>query len=122
MFGDKVPEGESREDVIKRVVEGFQQMAAHAKPAGVTVLMESHGDFTTSKDLVAIERAVHSDAFAILWDAHHTFVAGNEQPADTYEALGRLVRHTHLKDSKADGTDRRYVLTGTGEVPVKAQV
>ena len=54
MFGDKVPEGEPREEVIKRVVEGFQKMAAHAKAAGVVVLIESHGDFTKSKDLVAI--------------------------------------------------------------------
>ena len=122
MFGDKFPEGEAREDVRKRVIEGFQQMAAYAEPAGVTVLQESHGDFTKSKDLVAIESAVHSKAFALLWDAHHTFVAGNEAPADTYAALGRFVRHTHLKDSKPAGTDRRYVLTGTGEVPVKEQV
>jgi sugar phosphate isomerase/epimerase len=122
MFGDKIPEGEPREDVMKRVVEGFQQMAAHARSAGVTVLMESHGDFTRSKDLVAIEGAVRSEAFALLWDAHHTFVAANEAPADTYAAIGRLVRHTHLKDSKADGTGRRYVLTGTGQVPVKTQV
>jgi sugar phosphate isomerase/epimerase len=122
MFGDKFPDGEPREDVMKRVVEGFQQMAAHAASAGVIVLMESHGDFTKSKDLVAVASAVHSEAFALLWDAHHTFVAGGEAPADTYAALGRLVRHTHLKDSKADGADRRYVLTGTGEVPVKAQV
>jgi sugar phosphate isomerase/epimerase len=122
MFGDRIPEGEPREDVMKRVVEGFQQMAAHAEAAGVTVLMESHGDFTKSKDLVAIERAVHSKAFALLWDAHHTFVAGNERPAETYAAIGRFVRHTHLKDSRAAGPDRRYVLTGTGEVPVKEQV
>jgi sugar phosphate isomerase/epimerase len=122
MFGDKVPEGEAREDVIRRVVDGFRQMAAHAEAAGVTVLMESHGDFTTSKDLVAIERGVGAKGFAILWDAHHTFVAGQEQPADTYAAIGPFVRHTHLKDSKAAGADRRYVLTGTGEVPVKAQV
>ncbi len=122
MFGDKVPAGEARADVIARVAEGFQQMAAHAKSAGVVVLMESHGDFTTSRELVAIERAVRSEGFALLWDAHHTFVAGGEAPADTYAALGRFIRHTHLKDSKAVGTDRRYVLTGTGEVPVKAQV
>ena len=32
------------------------------------------------------------------------------------------MRHTHLKDSKPEGADRRYVLTGTGEVPVQAQV
>ncbi len=32
------------------------------------------------------------------------------------------IRHTHLKDSVAAGTDRRYVLTGTGDVPVKRQI
>jgi sugar phosphate isomerase/epimerase len=122
MFGDKIPEGERREDVMARVVDGFQQMAAHARAANVVVLMESHGDFTKSTDLVAIASAVRSDAFALLWDAHHTFVAAGEAPADTYAALGRFVRHTHLKDSKADGTGRRYVLTGAGEVPIKAQV
>lgn len=122
MFGDRIPEGERREDVIQRVVEGFQQMAAHATAAGVVVLMESHGDFTKSTDLVAIASAVPREGFALLWDAHHTFVAAGEAPADTYAALGRFVRHTHLKDSKADGTGRRYVLTGAGEVPVKAQV
>ena len=54
--------------------------------------------------------------------AHHTFVAGKEQPADTWKSLGKYVRHTHLKDSKPEGDERRYVLTGSGEVPVKEQV
>ena len=63
-----------------------------------------------------------SDAFLLLWDAHHTFVAGKEQPADTWKSLGKYVRHTHLKDSKPEGDERRYVLTGSGEVPVKEQV
>jgi sugar phosphate isomerase/epimerase len=122
MFPDQVPKGEAREDVTRRIIEGFQVMAAHAKPAGVVVLVESHGDYTNSKDLAQILGGVGSDAFAFLWDAHHTFVAGKEQPADTYTALKRWVRHTHLKDSRPDGADRRYVLTGTGEVPVKDQV
>jgi sugar phosphate isomerase/epimerase len=122
MFGDKVPEGEPKDEVIKRVVEGFQQMASHAKQAGVVVLIESHGDFTGSPDLVKILTGVGSDAFALLWDAHHTFVAGKEQPPQTYAALRRWIRHTHLKDSVRAGADRRYVLTGTGAVPVKEQV
>ncbi len=122
MFGDKLPPGETREDVIKRVVEGFQQMAAHAKSAGVVVLIESHGDFTHSSDLEAILTGVGSSSFALLWDAHHTFVAGKEAPADTFKRLGRYIRHTHLKDSKPEGDDHHYVLTGTGAVPVKEQV
>jgi sugar phosphate isomerase/epimerase len=122
MFPDKVPPGEEKSAVIARIVEGFQKMAAHAKTAGVVVLVESHGDFTSAKDLEAILRGVGSDAFALLWDAHHTFVAGKETPPDTYAVLKPWVRHTHLKDSKPDGADRRYVLTGTGEVPVREQV
>jgi sugar phosphate isomerase/epimerase len=122
MFGDRIPEGQSRDEVVGRVVEGFQQMAAYATKAGVVVLMETHGDFTGSRDVAEIHKRVDSDAFAVLWDAHHTFVASHEQPADSYATLGRWIRHTHLKDSKAVGSERRYVLTGTGEVPVKEQV
>jgi sugar phosphate isomerase/epimerase len=122
VFGDRMPPDEPRESVLARVVEGFQELCAYATQAAVTVIMESHGDFTRSSDIESIRAHVASDAFAILWDAHHTFVDGHEQPADTWAALGRWVRHTHLKDSKPAGTDRRYVLVGTGDVPVKAQV
>ncbi len=122
MFGDRLPPDEPKDEVMKRVVDGFQQMTAHAKPAGVTVLIESHGDFTRSDDLAAILTRVDSPQFALLWDAHHTFVAGREQPADTWARLGKWVRHTHLKDSRPEGADRRYVLLGAGDVPVKEQV
>ena len=122
MFGDKVPEGETKDEVLKRVVAGFQDMAAYAAKTGVTVLIESHGDFTRSADLVHILQAVGSPHFQLLWDAHHTFVAGGEAPADTFAALGPWVRHTHLKDSRPRDGGRRYVLTGTGEVPVRDQV
>jgi sugar phosphate isomerase/epimerase len=122
MFGDKLPPDEPKEDVLKRIVDGFQQMAAHAKAAGVTVLIESHGDFTHSADLLAILNGVGSDSFKLLWDAHHTFVAGKESPAETWKSLGPYIRHTHLKDSVPAGDDRRYVLTGQGQVPVREQV
>ncbi len=122
MFGDRIPEGEPKADVMARVVDGFRLMAAHAKPAGVTVLIESHGDFTKSGDIEDILTRVDSPQFALLWDAHHSFVSGKEVPADTFATIGRWARHTHLKDSKPAGADRRYVLVGTGEVPVRDQV
>jgi sugar phosphate isomerase/epimerase len=122
MFGDKIPEGEPKEEVMKRVVDGFRRMADHAKPAGVTVLIESHGDFTKAPDLVEILTRVDSPQFALLWDAHHSFVAGGEKPAESWKALGKWARHTHLKDSKPQGAERRYVLVGEGEVPVREQV
>jgi sugar phosphate isomerase/epimerase len=122
MFGDKISPAEPKATVFARVIDGFRQMADYAKPAGVTVLMESHGDFTHSNDIATILNGVASDAFALLWDAHHTYADGHEQPADTFKALGKWVRHTHLKDSTPAGTDRKYVLTGTGDVPIRTQV
>jgi sugar phosphate isomerase/epimerase len=49
-------------------------------------------------------------------------VAGKEPPGQTHAALGRWIRHTHLKDSLPASGERRYVLTGEGEVPVREQV
>src|SRR6266576_1123986 len=88
----------------------------------VTVIIESHGDFTDSPALLEILQKADSPNVALLWDAHHTFVSGKEQPEDTVRQLGRYIRHTHLKDSVPAGNDRRYVLTGTGDVPVKRQI
>src|SRR5207253_2600572 len=82
----------------------------------------TRGAFADSPALLEILQRSGSPNVALLWDAHHTFVSGKEQPEDTVRQLGRYIRHTHLKDSVPAGNDRRYVLTGTGEVPVKRQI
>jgi sugar phosphate isomerase/epimerase len=122
VFGDKVPPGEARAAVIPRVVDGLRTLGEHARGSGVSVIIESHGDFTDSPSLLEILKAAALPNVALLWDAHHTVVAGKESPAQTYKALGAYVRHTHLKDSRPEGDGVRYVLTGTGTVPVKETV
>jgi sugar phosphate isomerase/epimerase len=122
VFGDKVPAGEAKRDVMARVVDGLRTLGEHAKGSGVGILIESHGDFTDSPTLLELLKGAAMDNVGLVWDAHHTFVAGKEQPAATFAALGRYVRHTHLKDSKPEGADVRYVLTGSGTVPVRETV
>jgi len=122
VFGGKLLKGQTMEDATKLIVAGFKELNQHAKGSSVTLLIESHDEFTTSESLLAILKGANLPTAALLWDAHHTFVAGKEQPADTFKQLGKFARHTHLKDSKPEGNDRRYVLTGTGEVPVKQTV
>jgi sugar phosphate isomerase/epimerase len=46
-------------------------------------------------------------------------VAGKERPADTFAKVGRFVKHTHIKDSVPAGDDRKYVLTGEGDLPME---
>ena len=122
VFGDRYVDGESREATRERIAANLRKLGARAYNLGVTLLIESHGDFTDSPSLLEILQRADSPAVALLWDAHHTFVASGEAPADTVRQLGRWIRHTHLKDSVAAGAGRRYVLTGTGDVPVRQQV
>lgn len=121
VFGDRYVPGESREATRERIAANLRRLGERAHDQGVTMLIESHGDFTDSPSLLEILQRADSPAVALLWDAHHTHVAG-ETPTETVERVGRWIRHTHLKDSVPAGTGRRYVLTGTGEVPVRRQI
>jgi sugar phosphate isomerase/epimerase len=120
VFGNKI-EG-PREEVIARVSSGLHELGEYAGPRNVTVIIESHGDFTDSPTLKEILTRANSDHVALLWDAHHTFAESHEEPEFTVAQLGKWIRHTHLKDSVPDGKERHYVLTGNGDVPVKRQV
>ena len=122
VFGDKVPPGDARQATIARVVDGLRVLGEHAKGSGVAVIIESHGDFTDGPSLLEILKGASMPTVALLWDAHHTCVASKEDPAATFKMVGSYVRHTHLKDSRPEGTGIKYVLTGTGTVPVKETV
>lgn len=122
VFGGKLQPGQDKDEAIKRISAGFRELHEHAKGAGVTLLIESHDEFTDSPSLLKILQGANVSTAALLWDAHHTFAAANEPPAETYKMVGKYVRHTHLKDSKPGPKDRQYVLTGEGEVPVRETV
>ena len=124
VFGNEYVKDVPRADMLAHIASALRGLGDYARPKGVTVIIESHGDFTDSPALLEILQRADSPNVALLWDAHHTFVSGKEQPEDTVRQLGRYIRHTHLKDSvpTGGGNDRRYVLTGTGDVPVKRQI
>ena len=122
VFGNEYVKDVPRDKMLGHIAGALHELGDYAKGKGVTVIIESHGDFTDSPALLEILQRADSPNVALLWDAHHTFVAGKEEPEDTVRQLGRYIRHTHLKDSIPAGNDRRYVLTGTGQVPVKRQI
>jgi sugar phosphate isomerase/epimerase len=122
VFGDKIPPGDTKAATMARVIDGLRTLGEHGKGSNVAVIIESHGDYTDSPTLSELLKGAGMPTVALLWDAHHTVVAGKEDPATTWKALGTYVRHTHLKDSKPEKDGVRYVLTGTGTVPVKETV
>jgi sugar phosphate isomerase/epimerase len=105
-----------------RVAGGLRELGNYAGPRGVTVIIESHDHFTSSATLKDVMNAAGSDHVGLLWDAHHTFATSNEDPEFTVKQLGPWIRHTHLKDSTGSGEERKYVLTGRGNVPIQRQI
>jgi sugar phosphate isomerase/epimerase len=125
VFGGKAESDKSQmpsEEAKTRVATGLRELGKYAGPRDVTVLIESHDHFTSSSTLKDVLRAADSDHVGLLWDAHHTFATSNEDPEFTVQQLGTWIRHTHLKDSIGIGDDRKYVLTGRGNVPIQRQI
>jgi sugar phosphate isomerase/epimerase len=125
VFGGKTESDKSPapDDATKsRVAAGLRELGNYAGPRNVTVIIESHDHFTSSATLKDVLHQADSDHVGVLWDAHHTFATSNEDPEFTVKQLGPWIRHTHLKDSTGSGEDRKYVLTGRGNVPVARQI
>ena len=122
VFGNTFPPKVSREKTLEHIARNLRTLGEYAQARNVVVLIETHGDFIDSPTVLELIRRADSPGAQILWDAHHTFVIGKESPETSVRELGKYIRHTHLKDSVPAGSDRRYVLTGTGEVPVRRQV
>jgi sugar phosphate isomerase/epimerase len=57
----------------------------------------------------------------MLWDAHHTWRKGGENPVATWKAIRPAVVHIHVKDSVDRPSARHpftYVLPGDGGFPI----
>ena len=120
VFGNKLIG--PRAPALEHIAASLRELGDYAGPKNVAVLLESHGDFTDAPTLREILEKAGSSHVGLLWDAHNTFVDGKEDPAVSVSQLGKYIRHTHLKDSRMEGGEAHYVLTGRGGVPVKRQV
>lgn len=85
----------------------------------VDLMVETHDSLIGS---AAIGRFLAlAPGTAILWDTHHTWKKGGEDPVATWRAIAPHVVHVHVKDSISRPSARHpftYVLPGEGEFPM----
>lgn len=83
--------------------------------------LETHSGFSSSARCLQLQK--HTGLpLDIIWDTHHTWKYGGESAQDTWDQIGPLVRHVHIKDSIPVPSARHpysYVLPGTGEFPAE---
>jgi sugar phosphate isomerase/epimerase len=83
------------------------------------LMIETHDALTTTPAILRLLASAPAGT-GILWDTHHTWRIGGENPADTWAAIRAAVVHIHVKDSVAIPADRNpytYVPPGRGRRP-----
>jgi len=84
------------------------------------IMVETHDAFVTTPAILRFLAA--APGAPILWDTHHTWKKGGEDPVATWRAIKAHVVHVHVKDSISVPVLKysyTYVLPGTGEFPMK---
>ena len=82
------------------------------------LMVETHDSLFDAARILACVR--EAPDCAILWDSHHTWKKGGEDPLATWSAIKAHVVHVHFKDSVDQPSPRHpytYVLPGAGTFP-----
>jgi sugar phosphate isomerase/epimerase len=123
LFGDRVQKGADFDSTRGFIVEGLTALRDAARPMGVGVWLETHGEFATGKAARSVLDPV-GDGVGAIWDPANAFSEFGETPDDGAEALWSLIRHVHLKDMRrptppAAPIPWTPVLPGAGEFPAR---
>src|SRR6476646_6224756 len=54
VFPNQFIPGEDKQVTFARISEGLHQLGEHARPAGVTIIVESHGEFRRAAEIITI--------------------------------------------------------------------
>ena len=121
VFGGELPEGTPRSGILQPTAEVLHTLGTYSAERGVTVTLETHDSWTRSEAVLALIQAVALPSVKVLWDAHHTYRAG-EAPAQSLALLGDAIAYVHLKDSYLDKDTPgawTYCLINEGDMPLR---
>lgn len=121
VLGDQNPQpGEAAS--LPVLAERFGEICDFARAHGVSVLVETNGVLADSAKMAELLDRTAADNLFVLWDVHHTYRFFHEAPEKTVRALGKVIRHVHLKDSLVENGQVRYKMMGGGDIPVAEAV
>lgn len=85
----------------------------------VDLMVETHDALLNAESILGF--LALAPGAGILWDTHHTWKTGREDPLVTWRAIGPHVVHAHVKDSVSIPGEKHpftYRLPGEGEFPM----
>ncbi|MGE3315691.1 MAG: sugar phosphate isomerase/epimerase family protein, partial [Planctomycetaceae bacterium] len=112
VFGDVLPsEDGTRRGALEWIAEGIDSLAEYARAVDVQILLETHGDFSDSRNAAELMRLVSAPNAGILWDTHHPWRFLDEEIEESFVRMKPWVRHTHWKDSVSEPSDSKTNVT-----------
>ena len=118
VFPNEFPKDQDRNKTMDIVSKNLLILGDYAKERNVTVLMETHGDFSRSEDVLKVMKAAAHPNIGLVWDISNMWTETKESPLEVYKKLKKYILHTHIKDAKLSGDKIQYVLLGQGDVPI----
>ncbi|MGV3687176.1 MAG: sugar phosphate isomerase/epimerase family protein [Daejeonella sp.] len=119
VFPNDFPKNQDRNKTIEYVSSGLLELGQYAKDRKVTVLLETHGAFSHSDDILKTMTAAEHPNIGLIWDISNMWTKTKESPSVVYQTLKKYIRHTHIKDAKLlPGDKLQYVFIGKGDVPI----
>ena len=118
VFPNQLPKDRDRQQSLNLIIDGLKELGEYASKTNVTMLLESHGELIYKKDLLMVMEGAAHPHVGLVWDICNMWAATREPPEEVYEALNPYIRHTHIKDLTIENGKEKYVLLGTGIVPI----
>lgn len=108
---------------LAHAAENLQWWGTVRRERGVKVdwMIETHDVLIDTPKIHRFIEAMPSGTVHLLWDTHHTWKRGGEDPVATWQTIAPRVAHIHVKDSVSEPSEKHpftYVPPGTGEFPM----
>jgi sugar phosphate isomerase/epimerase len=116
VFGDRIDPTSTRSATLGWIVNSLNILIEKTRHSGVSVWLETHGDFSSASQVQPILSDV--EGLGLVWDAASAFVECGERPLKNGIALQSAVRHMHIKDLRKVDSKWAPAMTGEGEFPI----
>ena len=118
VFGDTIQAGASRESTRGWIADSIEELSERIRNIGVEVWLETHGDFASSTETMAILDKSNVSNVGIIWDPANCLIESGEGSLDGATRVSSRLRHVHIKDLVQKGSSWSPVLTGEGSFPL----
>jgi sugar phosphate isomerase/epimerase len=118
VFPNNLPKDEEKKKVMERISKNLLELGDYASTKNVMVLMETHGDLTSSDDILEVMHEASHPHVGLVWDVCNMWTIYKEPPALVYNKLRKYIHHTHIKDARLVDGQPHYTLLGQGDVPI----